>query len=157
MVSRCESQYEVHQKCARVNPGVHIPVRRTKDRCTPLARGEGRIQGGIPTGPKAVVKEVAFNGWTNHACAKDVTKFDTPEDANLIVRFDFEVDIEPCAEFGETVVKSSGVTEILKHVRARIDRAVKTCSIKWRRRRRDLLVCDRLAGLKRNSHKRQQE
>jgi hypothetical protein len=50
----------------------------------------------------------------------------------------------------------------LKHVRARIDRPVKTCSIKrWWRRRRHLLLCDRLAGLKRNSqatkHKRDEK
>ena len=113
------------------------------------------IQGEISTGPKAVVKEVAFNGWTNHACAKDVTEFDTPEEANLIVRTVFEIECDlrrnPC------VVKSSGSQGDFE-----------TRSRPHRSRRKNLfhkvvvaaagdLLVDRLPGLHRAGYEPQQE
>src|SRR5260370_36788852 len=64
LVSKRESQNEVPHKRARVNPRRHVPL------CQHVT--ERIPQGEVAATPKAVVKEVSFNGRTNYACAKNV-------------------------------------------------------------------------------------
>jgi hypothetical protein len=49
-------------------------------------------QGEVSATPKAIVKEVAFNGWTKYAGAKDVTQFDAAEKADIILRRDVQTE-----------------------------------------------------------------
>ena len=51
-------------------------------------------QGEVSATPKAIVKEVAFNRWTNYARAKDVTEFNAAEKADVILRVDIQSGIK---------------------------------------------------------------
>src|SRR6478609_3892675 len=82
LVSRCESQDKVPHERARIDPRSHVPL------CQHITK---RIpQGEVGAAPKAIVKEVPFNGWTKHACAKDVAEFDAAEKADVIFRINSE-------------------------------------------------------------------
>ena len=47
-------------------------------------------QGEVSATAKAIVKEIAFNRWTNYARAKDVTEFNAAEKADIILRVDLQ-------------------------------------------------------------------
>ena len=82
LVSRCESQDKVPHERARINPSSRVPL------CQHITK---RIpQGEVTAAPKAIVKEVAFNRWTNYTGAENVTEFDAAEKADVIFRVDFE-------------------------------------------------------------------
>ena len=69
-------------------------------------------QGEVSATAKAIVKEVAFNRWTNYARAKDVTEFNAAEKANVILRVDLQSGIKiPIGYVVNAVVtgKRSGV------------------------------------------------
>src|SRR5881394_1475547 len=67
LVSGCESQDEVPHERARINPSSRVPL------CQHITK---RIpQGEVTAAPKAIVKEVAFNRWTNYTRAENVTEF----------------------------------------------------------------------------------
>ena len=51
-------------------------------------------QGEVSTAPKAIVKEVAFNRWTNYARAENVTEFNAAKKADVIFRAEFRVSSE---------------------------------------------------------------
>ena len=51
-------------------------------------------QGEVSATAKAIVKEVAFNRWTNYARAKDVTEFNAAEKADVILRVDLQSGIK---------------------------------------------------------------
>ncbi len=52
-------------------------------------------QGEVSATAKAIVKEIAFNRWTNYARAKDVTEFNAAKKADVIFRRDFRVSPNP--------------------------------------------------------------
>ena len=52
------------------------------------------LQGEVSATAKAIVKEVAFNRWTNYARAKDVTEFNAAEEADVILRVDLQSGIK---------------------------------------------------------------
>src|SRR5437667_12704825 len=80
LVSRCESQYEVRHERACIDPGSRVALcNEITIRC---------VQREVSAAPKAIVKEVAFNRWTNYARAKDVTEFNAAVKANVILRRD---------------------------------------------------------------------
>src|SRR5207237_8459283 len=67
LVSRCESQDEVPHKGAGINPSGHVTL------CQHITK---RIpQGKVTAAPKAIVKQVTFNRWTNYTRAEYVTAF----------------------------------------------------------------------------------
>ena len=76
-VSRCESQDEVRHKRARIDPSGHVALGYGVTKA--IAQGE------VSATAKAIVKEVAFNRWTNYARAKDVTEFNAAEKADVIL------------------------------------------------------------------------
>ena len=82
LVSRCESQDEVRHERARIDPSSHVAL--SYNVINDIRQGE------VSATPKAIVKEVAFNRWTNYARAKDVTEFDAAEKTDVIFRVDFQ-------------------------------------------------------------------
>ena len=110
-------------------------------------------QGEVSATAKAIVKEVAFNRWTNYARAEDVTEFNAAEKADVILRVDLQSGIKiPIGYVVNAVVtrKRSGSAAVLIDIRAHVDRTVKAEAIHWwRRRRRDLLI-DLRSGLQRS-------
>ena len=139
--SKREAPDEIRHERASINKGSRTGLSEYVPVCKP--------NGGISTTPEAVVKEVPFNGWTKYACGKDVTEFDAAEKTDVIFRGDLK-------SVSELIRKSSVSAAVLKDIRPHVDRAVKTCSIKWWWRWRDLLVCDGLSGLERSGSKSQQ-
>src|SRR5262249_10076955 len=65
---RPNSQNEVKHKGTGINPCSRVA------RCYQVT--VGLVQREVSAAPKAIVKEVAFDRWTNYARPKDVTKFD---------------------------------------------------------------------------------
>ena len=47
-------------------------------------------QGEVTATPKAIVKEVAFNRWTNYTRAKNVTEFNAAKKSDVIFRAEFQ-------------------------------------------------------------------
>jgi hypothetical protein len=86
LVSRCQSQDEVEHERAGIDPGRHVALsyRVTK----------AILQREVGATAKAIVKEVAFNRWTNYARAKDVTDFNAAVKANVILRVDLQSGIK---------------------------------------------------------------
>ena len=76
----CESPDKVPHKRTRVNPGSQVALSQYITLGIP--------QGEVSAAPKAVVKEVSFNGGTKYACTKDITEFDSAEKADVIFRRD---------------------------------------------------------------------
>ena len=62
-------------------------------RC-PIVSPKRSSQGEVSATSKAIVKEVAFNRWTNYARAKDVTEFNAAEKADVIFRVDCQSGIQ---------------------------------------------------------------
>ena len=85
-VSRCESQDEVRHERARIDPGGHVALCYNVTKAIP--------QGEVSATAKAIIKEVAFNRWTNYARAKDVTEFNAAEKADVILRRDLQSGIK---------------------------------------------------------------
>ena len=85
-VSRCESQDEVRHERARIDPSGHVAL------CYNVIKAIS--QGEVSATAKAIVKEVAFNRWTNYARAKDVTEFNAAEKADVILRGDLQSGIK---------------------------------------------------------------
>ena len=82
LVSRCESQDKVPHERARINPSSRVPL------CQHITK---RIpQGEVTAAPKAIVKEVAFNRWTNYTGAENVTEFNAAEKSDVIFWGHFE-------------------------------------------------------------------
>src|SRR5437763_11873454 len=77
-VSRCESQDEVRHERACIDPGGHVPL------CDSVTKAI--LQGEVSAAAKAIVKEVAFDRWTNYAAAKNITKLNAAVKANIILR-----------------------------------------------------------------------
>src|SRR6478672_7627868 len=135
LVSGCESQNEVKHERARIDPGGHVALCYNVVKAIP--------QGEVSATAKAIVKEVAFNRWTNYARAEDVTEFNAAEKADVILRVDLQSGIKIPIGWVELAIvtrKRSGSAAVLVDIRARVDRAIETESIHWWRRRRDLLV-----------------
>jgi len=151
LISRRESQDEVHQERARIDPGGHVTL------CYKITIRFPQREVGATA--KAIVKEVAFNRWTNYARAKDVTEFNAPEKANVILRRDLQSGTKiPIGLVDKAVVtvKRSVAAAVLIDVRAHVDRTVKTESIHWWWWwRRDLLV-DFRSGLQRSGNESDQ-
>src|SRR6266436_9018524 len=80
--SERESPDKVPHKRARVNPG----SRTAAPQYITLRISQGEVS----AAPKAVVKEVSFNGGTKYACTKDITEFDSAEKADVILWRDLE-------------------------------------------------------------------
>src|SRR6478672_10912934 len=152
LVSGCESQDEVRHERARIDPSGHVALCYNVIKAIP--------EGEVSATAKAIVKEVAFDRWTNYARAKDVTEFNAAEKADIILRGDLQSGIKiPIGYVVNAVVarKRSVSAAVLKDVCPRIDRSVKAESIciHRRRRRRDLLVGFR-SGLQRSRHESDQ-
>src|SRR6478609_1173549 len=134
--SRCESQNEVRHERARIDPSSHVALCYNVIKAIP--------QGEVSATAKAIVKEVAFNRWTNYARAKDVTEFNAAEKADVILRVDLQSGIKiPIGYVVNAVVtrKRSGSAAVLIDIRTRVDGSVETESIHWWWwRRRDLLI-----------------
>src|SRR6476620_4760716 len=120
LVSRCESQDEVRHERARIDPGGHVALCYNFIKAIP--------QGEVSATAKAMVKEVAFNRWTNYARAKDVTEFNAAEKANVILRVDLQSGIKIPIVFDKAVVtrKGPGSAAVLKDICPRVDRSVET-------------------------------
>src|SRR6478735_522515 len=86
LVSRCESQDEVRHERARIDPSGHVALSYSVTKAIP--------EGEVSATAKAIVKEVAFDRWTNYARAKDVTEFNAAEKADIILRRDFQSGIK---------------------------------------------------------------
>ena len=146
LVSGCESQYEVEHERARIDPSSHVAL------CYNVIKAIS--QGEVSATAKAIVKEIAFNRWTNYARAKDVTEFNAAEKADIILRRDLQSSIKiPIGYVVNAVVarKRSVSPAVLIDVCTRVDRTVKAESISiHRRRRRDLLINLRRPGLQRS-------
>src|SRR4029077_13975024 len=82
LVSRCESQDKVPHDSARIHPSSRVPLRQHITKRIP--------QGEVTAAPKAIVKEVAYNRWTNYTGAKNVAEFDAAEKADVIFRGESE-------------------------------------------------------------------
>jgi len=120
LVPRRESQDEVRQERARIDPSGHVAL------CYNVIKGIE--QGEVSATAKAIVKEVAFDRGTNYARAKDVTEFDAAEETDVI----FWVHLETVAKkipVRIILCKSSVVSAVLKDVCPRVDRTVKAESI----------------------------
>src|SRR4029077_2142895 len=144
LASRCESQDEVEHERARIDPRGHVALCYNVIKAIP--------QGEVSATAKAIVKEVAFNCWTNYARAEDVTEFNAAEKADVILRVDLQSGIKiPIGWVVNAVVtvKRSGSAPVLIDIRAHVDRSVKTESIHRRRWWRDLLI-DLGSGLQRS-------
>src|SRR5580765_8588047 len=145
LVSRCESQDEVRHERARIDPRGHVALSYNVIKAIP--------QGEVSATAKAIVKEVAFNRWTNYARAKDVTEFNAAVKANVILRVDLQSGIKiPVGYVVNAVVtrKRSGSAAVLIDIGPHVDRSVETEPVKFGRRRcRDLLI-DFRSGLQRS-------
>src|SRR5881394_1681857 len=112
-VSRCESQDEVRHERARIDPGGHVAL------CYSVTKAI--LQGEVSATAKAIVKEVAFNRWTNYARAKDVTEFNAAKKTNVILRVDLQSGTKiPIGGYVVNAVftrKRSGVAAVLINVR----------------------------------------
>ena len=84
--SRCESQDEVRHERARIDPSSHVALCNNVTKAIP--------QGEVSATAKAIVKEIAFNRWTNYARAKDVTEFNAAVKADVILRRDLQSGIK---------------------------------------------------------------
>src|SRR5438105_15749750 len=82
LVSRCESQYEVRHERARINPRSRVPLCQKITVCFP--------QGEVTAAPNAIVKEVAFNRWTNYTRSENVTEFNAAKKSDVIFGIDSE-------------------------------------------------------------------
>ena len=82
LVSRCESQDEVRHERARINPRSRVPLCQHITLDIP--------QGEVTAAPKAIVKEVAFNRWTNYTRAENVTEFNAAKKSDVIFWAEFE-------------------------------------------------------------------
>ena|SRR5437762_5788604 len=132
LVSRCESQYEVPHERARVDP-------RSQTATSQYITG-GILQREVGATAKAIVKEIAFNRWTNYARAKDVAELNAAEKADVILRRDRQTVAEKL-RIHYVIRKRSVSAAVLINVGAHVDRSVETDSvIWWGRGRRDLLV-----------------
>jgi len=116
--SKREPRDEVTHKCTSVNEA----SRAAASQDSAIRQG----QGSISAAPKAVVKEVPFNRRTKYASAKNVTCFETAEKTDIIFRVD-------CESISKLICKNSGPAAVLIDIRPRVDRAVKTESVKLRR------------------------
>src|SRR5512132_2017152 len=124
LVSRCESQDEVRHERTRIDPGGHVALSYSVTKAIP--------QGEVSATAKAIVKEVAFDRWTNYARAKDVTEFNAAVKADVILRIDFQSGVKiPIGYVVDAVVtrKRSGSAAVLIDVCPRVDRAIETESI----------------------------
>ena len=74
---------------------------------------------GISTTSEAVVKEVAFNGWTKYPCAKDVTELNAAEKPDVILRANRE-------SVSKAICEKSVTSPILIDVGAHVDGSVET-------------------------------
>src|SRR5437667_5332120 len=140
--SKRESRDEVPHKRACINPGSQVALSQYITKRIP--------QGEVSAACEAVVKEVAFNGRTKHACAKDVTEFDATKETDVVFRADSK-------SVSEIIRKSSVPAAVLIDVRPHVNRSIETEPVKFGRRRSDLLVCDGLAGLQGNGEKSNQD
>src|SRR4029077_3170401 len=131
-----DSQNEVKHERARIDPGGHVALCYNVVKAIP--------QGEVSATAKAIVKEVAFDRWTNYARAKDVAEFNAAEKADIILRRDFQSGIKiPVGYVVKAAVtrKRSVSAAVLIDVGPHVDRTVKAESIHWWwRRRRDLLI-----------------
>ena len=151
LISRRESQNEVRQERAGIDPGRHVGVASCKLRGTVRARRERLVQGEVSPASEAIIKEIAFNRRPNYPCTKDVTEFDAAKETDVIFRAHFESRSEKL-RIRIIVRKRSVATAVLIDIGPRVDRTVKAESIHWWWRRRNLLV-DLLSGLGRNGKK----
>jgi hypothetical protein len=145
LVSRCESQDEVRHERARIDPSGHVAL------CDSVTKAI--IQGEVSATAKAIVKEIAFNRWTNYARAKHVTEFNAAVKTDVILRRDVQSGIKiPIGLVQKSVVsrKRSVSAAVLKDIRPRVDGSVETESIHWRRRRRGDLLVNFRSGLQRS-------
>jgi len=143
LVSRCESQDEVRHKRARIDPSGRVALRHNVVKGIP--------QGEVGATPKAVIKEITFNGRTNQTRTKDVTEFNAAKEADVIFWVNFETVSEE-RRIRIVIRKSPSVTAVLIDVCPRVDRTVKAESIHWWWWRRNLLV-DLRSGLQRSGQK----
>src|SRR2546423_7986408 len=144
-VSRCESQDEVPHERACIDPSGNVAL------CDSVTKAV--LQGEVSATAKAIVKEVAFNRWTNYARAKDVTQFNAAVKADVILWRDCQSVAEILRTDGRAVGRKCFiVSAVLKDISAHIDRAVETESVKWWRARCDLLIGLR-SGLNRSGAK----
>jgi hypothetical protein len=67
LVSRCESQDKVRHERAGIDPGCHVGLASCKLRGSARGGRERLVQGEISPASEAIIKEIAFNGWTNYA------------------------------------------------------------------------------------------
>ena len=116
--SKREPRDEVTHKCTSVNEA----SRAAASQDSAIRQG----QGSISAAPKAVVKEVPFNRRTKYASAKNVTCFETAEKTDIVFRVDSE-------SISKLICKNSRSTAVLIDIRPRVDRTVKTESVKLRR------------------------
>jgi hypothetical protein len=77
-----DPQNEVKHKGARINSAIHA----TASYYITIGFSQGKVSAAL----KPVVKEVAFNGRTNYACAKHIAELDAAEETDVIFRGDFE-------------------------------------------------------------------
>jgi hypothetical protein len=140
--SKRESRDEVPHKRTGVNPGSRATASQDITKGIP--------QREVSAAPEAVVKEIPFNGRPKHTCEKDVTEFDPAKKTDVIFRGDLK-------SISELIRKSSVSAAVLKDIRSGVNRAVKTESVKFRRRRRGDLFVDLLSGLHRSGYKSEQE
>src|SRR5678815_435030 len=90
LISRRKSQNEVRHERAGIDPGGHVALASGKLRGSARARRERLVQGEVSPTPEAIIKEIAFNRWTNYAMSKDVTGFDAAKETDVIFRVHME-------------------------------------------------------------------
>ena len=84
LISRRESQNEVRQERAGIDPGRRVGLASCKLRGTVRARRERLVQGEVSPASEAIIKEISFNGWPNPARTKDVTEFNAAKEPDVI-------------------------------------------------------------------------
>ncbi len=143
--SRRESQDEVRHERARIDPCGHVALSYSVTKAI--------IQGEVSATAKAIIKEIAFNRWTNYARAKHVTEFNAAVKTDVILRRDAQGGVKVpigCVQKSVVSRKRLVATAVLIDVCTRVDRTVKAESICIdRRRRRDLFISLR-PGLQRS-------
>jgi len=115
-----ESRDEVPHKRTSVNPGTGAAAAHYN----PID-----CQVAVSAAFEPVVKEVPFDRRTKYPRAKDVTEFDATKKTDLI----FGLDRESGGGVIEVLRKSSGSAAVLVDICARVNRALKTESVKFRR------------------------
>jgi len=113
--SKGEAPNKIRHECS----GVNKASRAGLSEYVPVWKPHG----GISATSEAVVKEVAFNGWTKHACAKDVAELNAAEKADVILRANRE-------SVSKAICEKSVTAPVLINVGAHVDGSVKTCPIK---------------------------